>query len=185
MIEAKPDVVFFSWAVGLPFWQQSAPFELTKKFAMVSSYWGGSDELQQLPKAEIPSGAVMGGFPYYAIDSAANRAFVEEFQKTNGRPPRTAAYFEVISLQALRAAIEKASSIDTDNVIKALSGLQFDSVVGPVTVRAFDHQGTTPHWTGKAAWDEKRNMGVLSDITKLPTSEFLPTEADISKVRPK
>jgi branched-chain amino acid transport system substrate-binding protein len=91
----------------------------------------------------------------------------------------------VISLQALRAAIEKASSIDTDNVIKALSGLQFDSVVGPVTVRAFDHQGTTPHWTGKAAWDEKRNMGVLSDITKLPTSEFLPTEADISKVRPK
>ena len=185
LIEAKPDVVFFSWAVGLPFWQQSAPFELTKKFAMVSSYWGGSDELQQLPKAEIPSGAVMGGFPYYAIDSAANRAFVEEFQKTNGRPPRTAAYFEVISLQALRAAIEKASSIDTDNVIKALSGLQFDSVVGPVTVRAFDHQGTTPHWTGKAAWDEKRNMGVLSDITKLPTSEFLPTEADISKVRPK
>ena len=126
LIEAKPDVVFFSWAVGLPFWQQSAPFELTKKFAMVSSYWGGSDELQQLPKAEIPSGAVMGGFPYYAIDSAANRAFVEEFQKTNGRPPRTAAYFEVISLQALRAAIEKASSIDTDNVIKALSGLQYE-----------------------------------------------------------
>jgi branched-chain amino acid transport system substrate-binding protein len=184
LIEAKPDVVFFSWAIGLPFWQQSAAFEITKKFAMVSSYWGGSDELQLLTKAEIPTGAVMGGFPYYAIDSAANSGLVDEFKKANGKPPRTPAYFEFVSLQALKTAVEKAGSTETDKVVKSLSGLQFDSVVGPVTVRAFDHQGTTPHWTGKAAWDEKRNLGVLTDIIKLPTSEFLPTEAEIGKVRP-
>jgi branched-chain amino acid transport system substrate-binding protein len=184
MIEAKPDVVFFSWAVGLPFWKQSAAFDLPKKFAMVSSYWGGSDELQILPKAEIPTGAVMGGFPYYAIDNATNTAYVDAFQKAYGKAPRTPSYFEIVTLEALKTAIEKAQSIDTDKVMKTLAGLQFDSVVGPVTIRAFDHQGTTPHWTGKAAWDDKRNMGVLDDIIKLPTSEFLPTEADIRKVRP-
>jgi branched-chain amino acid transport system substrate-binding protein len=184
MIEAKPDVVFFSWAVGLPFWKQSAPFELTKKFAMVSSYWGGSDELQILPKAEIPTGAVMGGFPYYAIDNAANTAFVDAYQKAYDKAPRTPSYFEFVTLQALKIAIEKAKSTDTDKVLTSLSGLQFDSVVGPVTIRAFDHQGTTPHWTGKAAWDDKRNMGVLSDIIQLQTSEFLPSEAEIRKVRP-
>jgi branched-chain amino acid transport system substrate-binding protein len=183
MIEAKPDVVFFAWAIGIPFWQQSAPFELTKKFAMVSSYWGGSDELQVLPQKAIPAGAVMGGFPWYAIDNAANKAFVEGFRAAYNKPPLTAAYFENVTLQALRTAIEKAKSTDTDKVIKALEGLQFDSIVGPVTVRPFDHQGTTPHWTGKAAWDAKRNFGVLSDITQLPTARFLPTEADVKKMR--
>src|SRR6185437_4749171 len=146
---------------------------LTKKFAMVSSYWGGSDELQILPKTEIPTGAVMGGFPYYAIDNAANTAFVDAYKKAYDKAPRTPSYFEFVTLQALKIAIEKAQSIDTDKVIKSLAGLQFDSVVGPVTIRGFDHQGTTPHWTGPAAWDDKLNMGVLSDITKLPTSEFL------------
>jgi branched-chain amino acid transport system substrate-binding protein len=185
MIEAKPDVVFFSWAVGIPFWQQSAPFDLPKKFAMVSSYWGGSDELQVLPKAAIPTGAVMGGFPYYAIEAPANKEFVEEFKKAYGKPPRTPTYFEYVSMQALKLAVEKAKSTDTDKVRKELSGMQFDSVVGPVTIRAIDHQGTTPHWTGQAAWDDNLNMGVLTNIIKLPTDDFLPTEAEIKAIRPK
>jgi branched-chain amino acid transport system substrate-binding protein len=183
MIEAKPDVVFFAWAIGIPFWQQSAPFELTKKFAMVSSYWGGSDELQVLPEKAIPTGAVMGGFPWYAIDNAANKAFVDGFRAAYNKPPLTAAYFENVTIQALKVAIEKAKSTDTDKVIKALEGLQFDSIVGPVSVRPFDHQGTTPHWTGKAAWDPNRKFGVLSEITQLPTARFLPSEEDVKKSR--
>jgi branched-chain amino acid transport system substrate-binding protein len=183
MIEAKPDVVFFAWGVGVPFWQQSAPFELTKKFAMVSSYWGGSDELQVLPEKAIPTGAVMGGFPWYAIDNAANKAFVESFRAAYGKPPLTAAYFEDVTLQALKLAVEKAKSVDTEAVAKALSGLELDSIVGPVTIRPFDHQGTTPHWTGRAVWDAQRKFGVLSDIIQLPTAQFLPTEAEVAKLR--
>ena len=183
LIEAKPDAVFFAWAIGIPFWQQSAPFELTKKFAMVSSYWGGSDELQVLPENAIPTGAVMGGFPWYAIDNAANKTFVEAFRAAYNKPPLTAAYFENITLQALKLAVEKAKSIDSDEVIKTLAGLQFDLIVGPVTIRPFDHQGTTPHWTGKAAWDEQRKFGVLSEITQLPTARFLPTAEEVKKVR--
>jgi hypothetical protein len=52
-----------------------------------------------------------------------------------------------------------------------------------VTIRPFDHQGTTPLWTGKATWDDKRNMGVLTDIVKLSTAEFLPTEEEVRKSR--
>lgn len=102
MIEAKPDVVFFAWGVGAPFWQQSGPYGLPKKFAMVSSYWGGSDELQVLPKASVPVGAVMGGIPYYAIDNATNTEFVDMFRKAYGKPPLTPAYFEFVTLQALK-----------------------------------------------------------------------------------
>jgi branched-chain amino acid transport system substrate-binding protein len=183
MIEAKPDIVFYSWAAGVPFWQQIGPFELSKKFAMVSSYWAGSDDLQVLPKSSIPTGAVMGGFPWYAIDNPTNTQFVETFRAAYGKMPHTPAYFEFVTIQALRTAIEKAKSVETDKVRAALEGLQFESVVGPVTIRPFDHQGTTPHWTGQADWDENRNLGVLTKVEKLPTDKFLPTEEEVRQVR--
>jgi branched-chain amino acid transport system substrate-binding protein len=183
MIDAKPDVVFYSWGFGIPFWQQSGPFDLLKKFPMVSSYWGGSDDLQALPKEAIPTGAVMGGFPWYAIEDATNTTFVDAYRKAHGKPPFTAAYMMVLSMQGFRAGIEKAKSVDPDAVIAALEGLEFDSVVGRIAIRPFDHQGTTPLWTGKAAWDESRKTGVLTEIVKLPTAAFLPTEEEIRQMR--
>jgi branched-chain amino acid transport system substrate-binding protein len=175
--------VFFAWGVGAPFWQQSGPYGLPQKFAMVSSYWGGSDELQVLPQASVPTGAVMGGIPYYAINNPTNTAFVDAFRKAYGKPPLTPAYFEFVTLQALQLGIEKAKTTDTETVIKALEGLQFESVMGPVTVRPFDHQGTTPYLTGVATWDAQRKMGVLSDILVLPTEKYLPTEAEVKASR--
>ncbi len=183
MDQAKPDVVFFAWAIGIPFWQQAAPFKLPEKYAMVSSYWSGSDEMQALPKEAIPTGAILGGFPWYAINNPENTKFVKEFRDTYQHPPMTPAYMLYISLQALRLGVEKAKTTDTEAVIKALEGLQYDSVVGPITIRPFDHQGTTPHWTGAAGWDAQRNIGVLTNIIQLPTSAYLPTEEELKKIR--
>lgn len=183
MINEAPDVVFYSWGFGVPFWQQSAPFGVAQKFPMVSSYWAGSDDLQVLPKTSIPTGAVMGGLPWYAIEGAANEAFVKDFRKTYDKAPFTAAYLVLLNLQALTAGVEKAGVIDTEKVIAALEGLEYNSVIGPVQIRKFDHQGATPLWTGKAAWDDKRGMGVITDIVKLPTAAYLPTEEEVKKAR--
>jgi branched-chain amino acid transport system substrate-binding protein len=150
---------------------------------MVSSYWGGADEMRVLPKEAVPTGAVLGGFPYYAIKNSLNTAFVAAYNKDYGKAPPTPAYFEYVSMQALRLAVEKAKTTETQAVIKALEGMQFESVVGPVTIRPFEHQGTTPHWTGQAAWDESQKMGVLRQIIQLPTDKFLRSEADIKKLR--
>ena len=57
------------------------------------------------------------------------------------------------------------------------------AVVGPVRIRAFDHQGTAPLWTGKAAWDDKLKIGVLQDIVKLQTEGYLPSEDEVKKSR--
>ena len=183
MIEAKPDAVFYAWAIGIAFWQQSASYELPKKFPLVSSYWGGSDEMQRLPKESIPTGAVMGGFPWYAIEGPLNEQFVKDFRAAHNSAPLTPAYFQLVTMQALKTGIEKAKSIDADPLIAALEGLTFDSVLGPITIRPFDHQGTTPYWTGKAAWDDKRNIGVITDVVKLKTDSWLPTEDEIKKAR--
>ncbi len=44
----------------------------------------------------------------------------------------------------LAAAINKAGSVDTVKVARALEDLSFDSVVGPVRMRAEDHQLLLP-----------------------------------------
>ena len=183
LIEAKPDVVFYAWAIGLSFWQQSASYELPKKFPLVSSYWGGSDEMQRLSKESIPTGAVMGGFPWYAIEGPVNDQFVKDFRAAHNAAPLTPAYFQLITMQALRLGVEKAKSIEADALVAALEGMKFDSVVGPITIRPFDHQGTTSYWTGKAAWDEARGFGVITDVVKLDTNSYLPTEEEIKKAR--
>jgi branched-chain amino acid transport system substrate-binding protein len=183
MIDAKPQVVYYFWGAGIPFWQQAASYDLPSKFAMVSSYWGGSDDLQSLPQQSIPTGAVMGGIPWYAVEGPENQAFIDAYQKAYGKKPFTAAYMEYITMQVFRAGVAKAGSLETDQLAKALEGLQVNTVVGPVTIRPFDHQGTTPLWTGKAAWDSKLGIGVLTDIIKLPTAKFLPSEDEIKKAR--
>ncbi len=98
---------------------------------MVSSYWGGSDELQVLPEKRDSDRRGHGRVSLVRDRQPRQHTFLEAFRAAYGKPPLTAAYFEFMTLQALRLAIDKAKSIDTDEVIKALAGLQFDSVVGP------------------------------------------------------
>lgn len=184
LIEAKPDVIFYSFGVALPFFQQSASYELSKRFPMISSYWGGSDEIQRMTKEAVPYGALMGGYPWYAIEGKENEQFVKDYRAaSNGAPPFTPAYFQHITMQALKLGIEKARTIDADPLIAALEGMKYESIIGPITIRAFDHQGVTPFWIGKAAWDDKLNLGVIRDVLKYDTGPYLPTEAEIKKAR--
>jgi branched-chain amino acid transport system substrate-binding protein len=183
LIDANPDAVFYSWGFGLPFWQQSASYDLQKKFSMISSYWGGSDEMQTLPENAIPNGAVMGGLPWYAIQGDANKVFIERFRAAFNKPPFTAAYLVLLNLEALEAGIKKANSTDTEKVADALEGLQFQSVLGAIKIRDFDHQGTTPLWTGQAGWDDKLKIGVLTKIEKLETEPYLPSREQVMKAR--
>jgi branched-chain amino acid transport system substrate-binding protein len=183
ILSAKPDIVFTALGVGVPFWQQSAPFDLSHKVQIVSPVWGGSDELQALSESMVPTSAILGGFPWYGIKGPVNDSFVDRSHQAYGKPPAAAAYLEYISFQALKAGIEKAKTTETQAVIKALEGLTFDSVLGNITIRAFDHQGTTPLWLGTATWDQSLKLGVIADIHKLPTDRYLPTKAEFEKLR--
>ena len=184
ILSAKPDIVFTALGVGVPFWQQSAPFGLSRKVQIVSPVWGGSDDLQALSKDAVPTGAILGGFPWYGIKGPVNGAFVNLSRDVYDKPPAAAAYLEYISFQALKAGIEKAKTTESEAVIRALEGLTFNSVVGPVTIRAFDHQGTTPLWLGTARWDPGLKLSFIADIHQLPTDRYLPTEAEFKKHRP-
>jgi branched-chain amino acid transport system substrate-binding protein len=91
----------------------------------------------------------------------------------------------------LAAAINKAGSVDTIQVARALEDLSFDSVVGPVRMRAEDHQLLLPQVvntivpvdgkTVKVGW-EGTNYGFRTDAVY--TGNELAQGTDCKMVRP-
>lgn len=183
ILNAKPDVLEFQLATTIPFFTQAQPYELHKKMQILSALWGGSDEVWILKKEQLPVGAVVGGFPWYALDNPVNRAFVAEFKRRYGHEPRTASYFGYLTMQFLTEAISRAGSIEADKVIEKLEGLTLDSAVGRVRVRPEDHQGATPHWMGTVQYDPKLERGVVTNAVQFPSEQFLPGLAEIQRLR--
>lgn len=183
ILQAKPDVVFFAWQVGVPFYKQAAPYALSQKIQLLSAYWGGVQDMMTLAKEDLPVGAVVGGIPWYALNTRQNQDFVSAFRQKYGVPPKPSAYFDYMTLQVLSEAIQRAGSVDTEKIIQVLEGLETETLVGRVKIRPFDHQGTTPYWLGTVKWDDSLNMGVISDIVQLDTEQFLPTASEIEEMR--
>ena len=154
--------IFGSDAINLA--KQQAQFGLFSKYKMVL---GNSFVIPQTLPAQ--GDAVLGvyqtlgfvpGFP-----GAQAEAFVKAYKdKYNGELPAYTSADQYAAIQLMAAAINKANSTDVSAVRSALSGLETDTVLGEVEVRAADHQTVRPivmnqivkGADGKAAYEIKK-----------------------------
>jgi branched-chain amino acid transport system substrate-binding protein len=83
-----------------------------------------------------------GGLHYYAdaFDNPLNNKFVEDYKAKYGSEPGGFAAEAYNAGLAYKAAIEKAQTTKTEDVISGLEGLEFNSLSGKRTIRAEDHQ---------------------------------------------
>ena len=65
-------------------------------------------------------------------------------EKYNGESPAYTSADQYMVIQLMAAAINKAKSTDVSAVRTALAGLETDTVLGKVEVRAADHQTMRP-----------------------------------------
>ena len=59
----------------------------------------------------------------------------------------------------------------------------FRSPFGPITFRASDHQSTLGAFVGKTA--QKDGKGIMVDAAYRKGSDYLPSDAEVEKLRPK
>ena len=52
------------------------------------------------------------------------------------------------TVYAMKQAMEKAKAVDMEKVINALEGMELNTVVGKIQIRACDHQTLWPFWVG-------------------------------------
>ena len=134
--------------------------------------------------AEAPQG-VMGTMDYhfYHPDISANRAFVNAFTREYGSPPGFPAFHGYITAHFIAEAFRKVGEIDKERFIDALEGLKIASPVGPIEMRACDHQVILPMYLGITRYSPEHKVVISSEIVTLRGSEVMPSCSDIIEAR--
>jgi branched-chain amino acid transport system substrate-binding protein len=129
--------------------------------------------------------AVLGSINYlwYYPDTPANKAFDKAYYNAYGRHPGFSAFSGYTTAYFIAEAVKKAGTVDTEKFIDALEGLEIDSPVGKIKMRAYDHQATLPVFVGVTTKVPKYDFLIATDIVTLPGKEVMPTIEEIKKAR--
>lgn len=121
-----------------------------KKRQMVAMM-GGLSELLSLGTSMPPGVWWASPYWYQASRSPVNRRFVQAYESAFAVPPSWQAQFGYAAVIAFAEAVRKSGSVEPENVVRSLKGLKLELPVGPVHIRAEDHQAIMHLMAGKTA----------------------------------
>lgn len=133
---------------------------------------------------EAPVG-VMGTMDYlfYYPETEGHMAFVDAYEEAYGHPPGFPAFHGYNTAYFIAEALRKAGTAETEAFIDALEGLTIDSPVGPVEMRACDHQAALPMYMGVTAQSPDYDFLIATDIVTVPGDQVMPTCEEIEAAR--
>ena len=185
ILAAKPDAVIFATG-GASMANIMKAVKATGMAEKVGIYIHSAIDYAVLKPLGInaPEG-VMGTIDYlfYYPEISANKSFVNAFKKAYGHPPGFPAFQGYITAHFIAEAYKKAGSLDTEKFIDALEGLQIQSPVGRIEMRACDHQAILPMNFGVTKVSPEMGFAVATDIVTLRGAEVMPSCQEIMKAR--
>lgn len=126
---------------------------------------------------EMPTGIWAGTRYWWASpDTDTNNAFVDAYEARYDHKPSYNAQGAYIGVHMLAQATEDAGSTDTDAVIEALEGMEYEAPQGPTRIRPEDHQAVVDVTWGLLAEGDDGTR-VLDPLHIVPGDEAtLPPE---------
>jgi branched-chain amino acid transport system substrate-binding protein len=181
--DKKPDAIFnVLFGADLAKFVREGNTRDTFKGRFVASLLSGEPEYVDPLKDEAPVGWVVTGYPWYAIDTPAHKAFLAAYQKKYNDYPRLGSVVGYVTAKSMAAGIAKAGSTDTAPVVAAFDGLRVDGPFGPFFYRGSDHQATMGAYVGKLAL--KDGKPVMVDFKYVDGAAVLPPDDEARKLRP-
>jgi branched-chain amino acid transport system substrate-binding protein len=180
---AQPEAIFnVTFGGDLPkFVREGETRGLFKNRSVVSLLTGEPEYLDPL-KDETPQGWIVTGYPWDQIDTPEHTAFRDAYRKKFNDYPRLGSVVGYSTVKALAAMLQKAGSTETEKMLAAMAGLEFDTPFGKASFRASDHQSTMGAYVGKTTVKEGR--GTMSDWRYADGAKYLPSDAEVKKLRP-
>jgi branched-chain amino acid transport system substrate-binding protein len=178
----KPDAVHGSLFGGdlVSFTKQAAPYGFFEKTPFIALY---DFPVLLALGPDAPEGTFAFGRGCFFMDpNPKMMEFVEKFKKATGDYPDGWAVQNYDAVYLLKAAIDKAGTIETEAVIKAIEGMPFDGLRGKFSIRALDHMGTVPCYQGTIAKDPKYPFKIWKDISRVPGEEVIRPEASVREI---
>ncbi|HLT75829.1 MAG TPA: ABC transporter substrate-binding protein [Ferrovibrio sp.] len=180
---AKPDAIFSSlFGPDLAKFVREGNTRGLFKGVEVFNLLAGEPEYLDPLKDETPEGWYVTGYPWEQINTPEHKKFREAYMKRFNDYPRLGSIVGYSTVQSAVAAIKKAGSLDTEKLVAAMRGLEHETPFGKITYRPQDHQSTMGAYVGKLTL--KDGKGTMKDWYYADGAKFLPSDADIAKMRP-
>ena len=120
-------------------------FGLTPKVPLIMSWSSGVEELVQLAP-EIRENIWVGSNFYYTADTPVAKNFVRSYEAKFGNPPGYAPSAAYGMTRMMLHAFDRAKSVEVQDVIKGLEGIEVVDLVGRMRVDANTHQTLRPYF---------------------------------------
>jgi branched-chain amino acid transport system substrate-binding protein len=182
LADAKPDAIFnVEFAADLAkFVREGNTRGLFKDRAVVSLLTGEPDYLDPLG-VEAPVGWIVTGYPWYSIDTPANRKFVAAYESKYHDYPRLGSVVGYSALMSVADGLKKAKSTDPDKLAAAFKGLTVQTPFGPITYRVQDNQSTMGAYVGTTA--VKDGKGIMTSYRYIDGASVQPSDEEVKKLR--
>jgi branched-chain amino acid transport system substrate-binding protein len=184
LMAENPEVIYTNlWGGNLStFIKQAIPYGLFKKATVTSLF---DLDLLRATGADMPEGLLgYARLPFYAVDTPEMKAFVDKYYKKYNQWPSDWACMAYDGMLAITTAIEKAQSIDSDEVVKALEGMHWKSLRGDRYIRAEDHMANVGIYVGYTAKDPKfEEFLILDKVVEVPAEEVWLSVEEAKKLQ--
>lgn len=183
MISAKPDAVFnATFGADLAKFVREGNMRGLFEGRPVFSLLTGDPEYLEPLGDEAPEGWIVTGYPWDQINTPEHSAFRSAYEKAYGVPPKIGSLIGYIQMFAVKAIIEKAGSTDTEALIAAARGTEFDTPIGKARFRPQDHQSTLGFFIGKLT--VQNGIGKMVDWKFYDGADFQMPDEVVKSLRP-
>lgn len=147
----------------------------------VASLLTGEPEYMIPLGEETPEGWIVTGYPLDQITDAPHKAFIDAYKAKFSDTPRLGSLLGYVVGYMIRDTVNKAGGTDTDKLLAALNDAKFETISGPVTMRALDHQSTLGAWVGETTL--KGKAGAMKNWKYEDGAKYLFPEAEVKAAR--
>ena len=182
LAQAKPEAIFNAlFGPDLaPFVREGNSRGLFEGRTVASLLTGEPEYLLPLGE-ETPEGWIVTGYPWEQVENPGHKAFVEAYRARFKDTPRLGSLLGYIVVNMVRDLLDKAGSTETEKLIATLADMRFETVVGPVAMRALDHQSTLGIWVGETTL--KGRQGVMKNVRYIDGATVMFPEAEVRAAR--
>jgi branched-chain amino acid transport system substrate-binding protein len=177
-------------AIDAAFWggqlsafiKQAKPYGLIKE-APISSLF----DLDMLRSTGLDMPEGLTGYaraPFYAIDTPQMKEFVKKYHDKYKEWPADWAIMAYDGMIVLTEAMKKADSTESEQVVKVLGGLKFNSLRGERYIRAQDHMANVGIYAGVTAKaPEYKEFLIMKDVAEVPAEKVWLSVEEVKKLQ--
>jgi len=182
LAQARPDAIFNALfgADLTAFVREGNTRGLFERRLVLSLLTGEPEYLIPLGD-ETPEGWIVTGYPWEQIAEPGHKAFIDAYRARFNDTPRLGSVLGYVTVQILANLLNTAKTLDNEKLVDALRDLATPTIVGPVTMRGLDQQGTMGTWVGETTL--RGRVGAMQNARYVDGATVLFPEAEVRAAR--